>query len=92
ILSASYAKNPLGLDSGSRLAMGYAAEYGIPRAVIYDDSEANNPMFDLNRQYMREDSKVVVIREESTTSDIDRLQRSCKHQTTYPIYIQGRIL
>lgn len=92
ILSASYAKNNLGLDSGSRLAMGYAAEYGIPRAVIYDDSEANNPMFDLNRQYMREDSKVVVIREESTTSDIDRLQRSCKHQTTYPIYIQGRIL
>jgi DNA processing protein len=36
ILSASYAKNDLGNDSGSRLAMGYAKDYSIPRVVIYD--------------------------------------------------------
>ena len=46
LLSASYAKNDQGLDSGSRLAMGYAYDYGIPRAVIYHQSEENNSMYD----------------------------------------------
>jgi DNA processing protein len=64
ILSASYAKNNLGLDSGSRLALEYAYNYNIPRAVIYNEAlNANNPMFDLNRQLIREDKKVVVIGE-----------------------------
>lgn len=74
VLSASYAKNNLGLDSGSRLAMGYAADYGIPRAVLYDSSEAVNPMFDLNRQCMREDTRVVVIGADTQSADLDKLQ------------------
>ena len=36
ILSASYAKNDQGNDSGSRLAIKYALNYSIPIAVIYD--------------------------------------------------------
>lgn len=73
ILSASYAKNNMGLDSGSRLAMGYAADYGIPRAVVYDDSEDGNQMLDLNRQYMREDLSLIVIREDSLSEKVDHL-------------------
>lgn len=90
MLSASYTKNNLGLDSGSRLAMGYAADYGIPRAVLYDSSEAANPMFDLNRQYMREDGRVVVIRETTSASDLDRLLR-LKSRTAQPRYSQNTI-
>lgn len=36
VLSASYAKNDVGNDSGSRLAMGYARDYSICQVVIYD--------------------------------------------------------
>lgn len=61
ILSASYAKNDQGNDSGSRLAMQYAKEYKIQRALIYDEYFANNPKFDLNRQYLNEDSSITVI-------------------------------
>lgn len=77
LLSASYAKNDQGLDSGSRLAMGYAYDYGIPRAVIYHQSEENNSMYDLNRQYMREDARVMVVHEQSAYDDIQRLL-NCK--------------
>ncbi len=90
VLSASYAKNDLGLDSGSRLAMDYAGEYGIPRGVIYEESEASNTMFDLNRQYMRNDSNVVVIRESSLALDIDRLQ-CLKPRSSNPIYTQKKM-
>ena len=39
------------LDSGARLAMGFAKDYNIPRAVMYDQNlDSENPMFDLNRQ------------------------------------------
>ena len=77
LLSASYAPNDKGLDSGSRLAMGYAYNYEIPRAVIYDHSEENNPMYDLNRQYVREDARVMVVHEQSAYDDIQRLL-NCK--------------
>ena len=76
LLSASYAPNDKGLDSGSRLAMGYAYNYEIPRAVIYDHSEENNPMYDLNRQYVREDARVMVVHEQSAYDDIQRLLNS----------------
>lgn len=51
VLAASYApNNALGGDSGSRFAMDKAAEYGIPRAVIYDKTRAaDDPMCELNR-------------------------------------------
>ena len=62
ILAASYAKNNLGLDSGSRLAMEYATNYSIPRAVMYDaEIDVRNPKYDLNRQVIREQVGVVVI-------------------------------
>lgn len=62
VLAASYAKNDLGNDSGSRLAMGYARDYSIPRVVIYDrENNSNNPKYDLNRQIIGEDSSVFVV-------------------------------
>lgn len=73
VLSASYAPNDKGLDSGSRLAMGYAYNYDIPRAVIYDQSECDNPMYDLNRQYIREDERVIVVNEQTMRKDVERI-------------------
>ncbi|KAA6338309.1 hypothetical protein EZS27_013675 [termite gut metagenome] len=56
LMAASYAPNDLGNDCGSRHAMEKAREYGIKRAVIYNVAKhANNPMFDLNRQIIKED-------------------------------------
>lgn len=71
ILSASYAKNDLGNDSGSRLAMEYALNYSIPRSVIYDPaSDAGNPKYDLNRQLIREQSGIIVINRENLESAV----------------------
>lgn len=71
ILSASYAKNDLGNDSGSRLAMEYALNYSIPRFVIYDPaSDAGNPKYDLNRQLIREQSGIIVINRENLESAV----------------------
>jgi DNA processing protein len=62
ILTASYTKSDIGKDSGSRLAMGYAENYSIPRAVIYDpDIDIDNPMFSLNRQCLNESREIIVI-------------------------------
>ncbi|MBE6210923.1 MAG: DNA-binding protein [Rikenellaceae bacterium] len=72
LLSASYAKNDQGLDSGSRLALGYASDYNIPRAVLYSQSEDANPMYDLNRHYMR-DQSVIVVNEQTMREDIELL-------------------
>lgn len=51
VLAASYSQKDYGKDSGSRFAMGKAAEYGVPRYVIYDSiRDAVNPMFNLSRE------------------------------------------
>lgn len=77
VLSASYAKNDIGNDSGSRLAMGYAKDYLIPRAVIYDQEQhIGNPMFDLNRQIIQEEPNIVVFNERNRASVIPRILRS----------------
>lgn len=74
ILSASYSKNDQGNDSGSRLALGYAKNYGIPRAVIYDPkSDLNNPKFDLNRQLIKEDKEVILIDQGNLDEVIDKI-------------------
>lgn len=66
ILTASYAKNNLGNDSGSRLAMEFAADYNIPRAVIYNPlTDEGNPKYDLNRQLIREDKKLIIINKDN---------------------------
>ena len=78
VLTASYSKNDIGNDSGSRLAMGYARDYSIPRVVIYDEeNDSNNPKYDLNRQIIGEDSNVYVVNRlniSSAVSDILHLK------------------
>lgn len=77
VLSASYAKNDIGNDSGSRLAMGYAKDYLIPRAVIYDQEQhLSNPMFDLNRQIIHEEPSIVVFNENNSASALSKILRS----------------
>lgn len=70
VLAASYAQDSADkwqmfgkkLDSGARLAMGFAKTYGIPRAVMYDrELDESNPMFDLNRQIIREHQDITII-------------------------------
>lgn len=74
ILSASYAKNDLRNDSGSRLAMEYALNYSIPRAVIYDpEINLNNPKYDLSRQLIKEDQKIIKINQKSIPSTIIKI-------------------
>lgn len=84
VLAASYAPNNLGNDSGSRHAMGKAKEYGIKRAVIYNEAKhAGNPMFDLNRQISSEDSKdgrkAIVIDSANLSEAVQRLLPGGNH-------------
>lgn len=85
ILAASYAQNSSErwkmygqkLDSGARLAMGYAKDYGIPRAVMYDKAlDDNNPMFDLNRDLIKEQSDITVITQENYEEILMRIMQS----------------
>lgn len=77
VLTASYAKNDVGNDSGSRLAMGYAKDYLIPRAVIYDEEQnLSNAMFDLNRQIIQEDPNIIVFNERNSTSALPKILQS----------------
>lgn len=75
ILSASYSKADVGMDSGSRLAMEYALKYSIPRAVIYDASSDtdNNPMYNLNRQLIREEKGITTINRHNLISSITKI-------------------
>lgn len=70
VLASSYAQNSaerwkiIGpkLDSGARLAMNYAKEYNITRAVMYDENlDEMNPMFDLNRDLIAEQNNIIII-------------------------------
>ncbi len=87
VLAASYAKNDIGNDSGSRLAMGYAKDYTIPRVVIYDkENDSNNPKYDLNRQIISEDSNVYVVRWSNISSAVsDILQLKPKSIKPQPV-------
>lgn len=78
ILAASYAQDSatrwkiIGqkLDSGARLAMEFAKDYNIPRAVMYDQKLDNkNPMFDLNRQLINEQKDIIIL----TPKSLDEL-------------------
>ena len=74
ILSASYAKNDRGNDSGSRLAMNYASNYSIPRAVIYDpETDLNNPKYDLNRQLISEQKDITIISRNKLASTVKKI-------------------
>jgi DNA processing protein len=82
VLAASYAKDSAArwrlynqkLDCGAHWAMDYAKEYGIKRAVIYNEAKhAKNPMFDLNRQLLCEDREVIRIDSENMTETVEKL-------------------
>lgn len=82
VLVASYAQNSnerwkiLGqkLDSGARLAMDYAKEYNIPRAVMYDQNlDENNPMFDLNRDLIKEQKDITIITQDNISETVAKI-------------------
>ena len=85
ILAASYAKDSAErwnihdkkLDSGARLAMEYAKSYSIPRAVMYNENtDVNNPMFDLNRQLIGEDKDVVILTKNNLEKIIKNINKN----------------
>ncbi len=82
ILAASYAQNSAErwkmfgqkLDSGARLAMGFAKEYNIPRAVMYDQNiDENNPMFDLNRDLIKEQRDITIITQDNYSETASKI-------------------
>lgn len=82
ILAASYAQNSaerwkmLGqkLDSGARLAMGYAKDYIISRAVMYDQYiDEGNPMFDLNRDLIKEQKDITIITQDNVSEMVEKI-------------------
>lgn len=84
VLAASYAQNSAErwkmfgqkLDSGARLAMGYAKDYGIPRAVMYDENiDNNNPMFDLNRDLIKEQKDITTITQDNISDTVKKIMQ-----------------
>jgi len=85
ILAASYAQDSATrwgihgqkLDSGARLAMEYAKNYKIPRAVMYNENiDINNAMFDLNRQLINEDNSVIILTKKSLENTINKIKEN----------------
>ncbi|WP_423819681.1 DNA-processing protein DprA [Salinimicrobium sp. TIG7-5_MAKvit] len=83
ILAASYAQDTAErwklfgqkLDSGARLAMSFAKDYNIPRAVMYDQNlDADNPMFDLNRELINDGKSVTVLTQKSLEEMINNIE------------------
>ena len=81
LLSASYAKNDQGNDSGARLAMQYALDYSIPRAVVYDaKAHADRAKYDLNRQLISEQGDIVVIDHENLVPRVEQVMAAELHR------------
>ncbi len=83
ILAASYSQNSATkwkifdkkLDSGARLAMEYAKNYNIPRAVMYNENtDTNNPMFDLNRQLIAEQRDITILTQKKLEELIKKIK------------------
>lgn len=76
VLCASYAKNGDGKDSGARLAMGYAKEYGIPRVAMFDRARhGGNPKYGLNQALAEEDPDVFVVDQKSRSLAAEKILR-----------------
>jgi len=84
ILASSYAKDSASrwniydkkLDSGARLAMEYARNYNIPRAVMYNENiDNNNPMFDLNRQLINDDKDIIILTNKNLEKIINNIMK-----------------
>ena len=68
------------LDSGARLAMGFAKNYKIPRAVMYNENtDKDNPMFDLNRELINEGTTILTLK--NLQEIISEIKRSKEIQT-----------
>lgn len=99
VLAASYTKNSAELwkmfgqklDSGARLAMGYAKEYNIHCAVMYDEYlDKDNPMFDLNRDIIREQKDITIITQDNVSETVMKIiQKNSTVNNTTPI--QGEL-
>lgn len=83
ILAASYAQDTAErwqmfgqkLDSGARLAMEFAKDYNIPRAVMYDQKlDKDNPMFDLNRKLITEQKNITILTQKSLEELITKVK------------------
>lgn len=62
------------LDSGARLAMQYAKDYNIPRAVMYDQStDEKEPMFDLCREIINESDNLTIIGQDNFLEQVDAI-------------------
>ncbi len=92
ILAASYAQDSATrwkifdqkLDSGARLAMGYAKDYNIPRAVMYDQYIDNdNPMFDLNRQLITEQKDITILTQKTLEKIINQIKSKNNDKSDY---------
>lgn len=90
ILAASYAQDSAKrwnmtdqkLDSGARLAMGFAKDYNIPRAVMYDKNiDTENPMFDLNRQLIGEQKDITILTQKSLEFIINNIKSQKSNNT-----------
>lgn len=97
ILAASYALDSADrwkmtnqkLDSGARLAMEFAKDYNIPRAVMYDQKlDIENPMFDLNRQLIKEQKDIIVLTSKSLEDLINKTKLR-KEKTNYQTTLFG---
>lgn len=96
ILIASYAQDSADkrkelsgqkLDSGARIAMQKAKEYGIPRLLMYDEkNDANNPMFDLNRQLIEEGDVQIL-----TPKIIENIVKQFSNQKELGSFIQTEL-
>lgn len=95
VLAASYAQNSAErwkifgqkLDSGARLAMGFARDYNIPRAVMYDQIiDEDNPMFDLNRDLIKEQKDITIITKENYIETVEKIMnKKPTVKTTIPV-------
>jgi DNA processing protein len=95
VLAASYAQNSAErwkmfgqkLDSGARLAMGFAKDYNIPRAVMYDQIlDENNPMFDLNRDLIKEQKDITILTKENYIETVEKIMnKKPTVKTTIPV-------
>lgn len=95
VLAASYAQNSAErwkmfgqkLDSGARLAMGFAKDYNIPRAVMYDQNiDESNPMFDLNRDLIKEQKDILILTKENYIETVEKIMnKKPTVKTTIPV-------
>lgn len=98
VLAASYAQDSAErwqmfgqkLDSGARLAMGFAKNYSIQRAVMYDkEFDESNPMFDLNRDLMKEQKDIVIITQDNYLQTVEKIVQ--KRPTMNSTFVQKKL-